>query len=93
MSGPRPEPLIELFAELADLPGILCQLFLAPTIRDRTQERDQSRWSGEDDPLLDSDLDQAWVLFERGAEERFSGKEEDDEFRRRLQVLPVRLGA
>ena len=46
-----------------------------------------------DDALVDAELDQRRILLERGAEEDFAGKEQDDELRRGIELLPVRLAA
>ena len=75
-------PLVELAAELADLLGVLGQLFLAPAVGDGAQQRDQGGRAGRDDPLVDAVLDQRRVVLQGGAEEGLAGQEHDDELRR-----------
>ena len=84
---------MQLAAELADVPGALGDLLLAPPVRHRAEERDQRRRSGQDHLLVDALLDQRRVLLERCAEERLARQEHDHEVGRVLELAPVALGA
>jgi len=62
-----PHGVVEVSAELADLPRVLAHRLLLPAVRHRPQQRDQRRRARGDDALIDTELDEPRVLLERRA--------------------------
>ena len=91
MAGQRHDPLIQGFAQTADLQSVFCDLFLSPAVGHRAQQGNQGGRGGEDHPLLDAILDQGWILLQCGTEEGLARQEQDGEFRRRPKLIPVCL--
>ena len=92
-SAERANRLVQVAAELADLPGVLLHRLLLPAVGDGPQQRDQRRRARRDDLALDAELDERRVLLERGAEEHLARQEHDDELGARRDVGEVALGA
>ena len=80
-------------AEAADLVGIFGEPLLLPAVGHRFEQRDQRRRRRQDDALTGAGFDQRGIGFQRGAIERLAWQEHEDEFRRRLELLPIAFGA
>ena len=77
--------------QFADLLGIFGELFLPPAVSHALQNGDERGWRGYQNLQTRGVLAQRRLVLERGAEEVVAWKEQDDEFGRRLKLLPVGL--
>ena len=93
MGGQDPDTVMQLATEFADLHGVLGQLFLAPAIGNGPEQGDQGGGGGQDDPLIDSGLDQGGILAEGGAEKRLAGQKKNHELGCGLKLIPIGFGA
>src|SRR4051794_40314700 len=93
MSDHGCEAVVELAAELLNLFGVARKLLLLPAVGDGFQERQQRHWRRRNHAKACRLLEKVSVLFERRREQRLERQEHDDEFGRRLELLPIFLGA
>ncbi len=86
-------PRLRYLGEGADLGGVLRQVLLPPSVGHRPQQGDQRGGRGQNDILLHAGFDQRRVALQRGAEETFAGQEQDGEFGRVVELLPIGFAA
>ena len=90
MPGEDAEAVVELRAEIGDLPRALGDGLLLPPVGDRAEQRDQGRGRGDHDARFGPRFEQRPVLVERGAVQALVD-EHDDELRRRVELAPIAL--
>jgi hypothetical protein len=88
----RGQTVVEFAPEVADALGVFSELFLPPAVVHGAEERDQGRRGGEDDAMGGAKFDELGVVLERGTEEGFARKEENDELGGIGELLPIALG-
>ncbi len=81
--------VVQFLAQILDALRVLGNQLLFPPISNRSQKRNECRRTGKNDAFINGVLDERAILLECGAEKRFSGNKKNNEFRRRLKLLPV----
>ena len=91
MAAEHSDRFVQPPSELADFSRVLLHGLLLPAVRNRPEQRDQRRGTRRNDPLVDAELDERRILFERRAEEHFSWQEHDHEVGAHRHLLEVAL--
>ena len=90
----HPQATVQVSAQGRDLLGVFCQPLLTPAEGHRPQQGDQRGGCGQHHALVDTELDERGIPFERRREERLAGQEQHHELRRAfLELVPVSFSA
>jgi hypothetical protein len=91
VAAERPQPAVQLAAELEHLPGVRGKRLLLPGVGDSAQHRDQRGRRGDQHLGSHCVLQQLRVALEGRGQEGITGHEQHHELRRRLERAPVLL--
>ncbi len=91
MLGRDREPVVQLLAELADLPRLLRQSLLPPDAGDGAGDGDQIGRCRQQHLLLERIIPQLGIMLQRGGEEMLTGDEHDDIIGRVGELVPIGL--
>src|SRR5690606_39889531 len=87
--GETADAVVKESTKRGDFLGVYGNGFLTQTVRSGFEQRDERRRSGEQDFFRDRSINQAGVALQRAGEELVAGQEENDEFRRGLELRPI----